>query len=30
MAGVREELAAGIAVEATSILPSLDGKTAHS
>ena len=30
MAGVREELAAGIAVEATSILPSLNAKTARS
>src|SRR5262249_2389448 len=30
MAGVREELAAGIAVEATSILPSLNVKTARS
>jgi hypothetical protein len=30
MAGVREELAAGIAVEATSILPSLNGKTTRS
>src|SRR5262245_26005524 len=30
MTSVREELAAGIAVEATSILPSLNGKTARS
>ena len=30
MAGVREELAAGIAAEATSILPSLNGRTARS
>ena len=30
MAGVREELAAGIAVEATSNLPSLNCKTARS